>query len=289
MSVQEPLVRLFSFRSLGSTMDEARALVRSGFPGAAIVRTDTQTSGRGRIEGRRWLDSPGQSLLMTLLLPAGFDEGKALPLRVGLGIVRALENMEAAGGGCAGSEPSKGTPSFQGQPPKFWLKWPNDVLAQKAAGAVLTSKAPCGAAAYGKLCGILCERTEDRILIGIGVNLRRLKSSTASSMAQPDILPACLEETWGFLPAPFAELDSAARFVSRHVIDALSDSQWRSEYERRLWGRGSIVQFLAGHPQNPEPVRGTCAGVDEEGRLILDIQGEQKAFASGEIASLRLV
>lgn len=279
MSVQEPLVRLFSFRSLGSTMDEARALARSGFPGAAIVRADTQTSGRGRIEGRRWLDDPGQSLLMTLLLPAGFDEGRALPLRAGLGVVRALENAGAAGLGCAGSVPSKGTPSFQGQPPKFWLKWPNDVLAQKAADA----------AAYGKLCGILCERTEDRILIGIGVNLRRLKSSTASSMAQPDILPACLEETWGFLPAPFAELDSAARFVSRHVIDALSDSRWRSEYERRLWGRGSIVQFLAGHPQNPEPVRGTCAGVDEEGRLILDIQGEQKAFASGEIASLRLV
>ncbi len=279
MPVQEPLVRLFSFRSLDSTMDEARALARRGFSGAAIVRADTQTSGRGRIEGRRWLDSPGQSLLMTLLLPAGFDEARALPLRAGLGVVRALESVEPAEAGCAGSVSSKDNPSFQGQSSEFWLKWPNDVLVQKAAGA----------AGYGKLCGILCESTEGRILIGIGVNLRRLEHSTVSPMGQPDILPACLEETWGFLPPPFVELNSAAHHVARHVIDALSDSQWRSEYERRLWGKGSNVQFLAGHPQNPEPVRGTCVGVDEEGRLILDIQGEQKAFASGEIASLRLV
>ncbi len=259
-------------------MDEARSLARSGFSGAAIVRADTQTSGRGRIEGRRWIDAPGQSLLMTLLLPAGFDEGKALPLRVGLGVVRALENVGSSGLGDGSMSPEPNA-SLASQQPKFWLKWPNDVLVQKAAGA----------AAYGKLCGILCESTEGRILIGIGVNLRRLEYSTVSSLGQPDILPACIEETWGFLPAPFVELDGAARFVARHVTDALSDSQWRSEYERRLWGKGSTVQFLAGHPQNPDPVRGICVGVDGEGSLILDIGGEQKAFASGEIASLRLV
>lgn len=280
MSVQEPLFRLFSFQSLGSTMDEARTLARRGFSEAAIVRADTQTSGRGRIEGRRWVDSPGQSLLMTLLLPAGFDEGRALPLRVGLGVVRALERVSPTGGGSSGTGPAATSPD-----PEFWLKWPNDVLAWKSAGAAFSPATPCGAAEYGKVCGILCESAGGRILIGIGVNLRR----AAPAHPQPDIQPACLEEAWGFLPPTFGELDSAAHFVARHVTDALSDPQWRSEYERRLWGRGSTVQFLAGHPQSPESVQGTCVGIDQEGRLILDIGGEQKTFASGEIASLRVV
>lgn len=285
MLVQEPLFRLFPFRSLGSTMDEARALARRGFSGAAIVRADTQTSGRGRIGGRRWVDSPGQSLLMTLLLPAGFNEGQALPLRAGLGVVRALERVSPAGCRPAGCGSSGTEPAAQSPSPEFWLKWPNDVLARKSAGAAFSPAAPSGAAGYGKLCGILCESAGGRILIGIGVNLRR----AAPAQPQPDIQPACLEETWGFLPPPFGELDGAAQFVARHVTDALSDPRWRSEYERRLWGLGSTLRFLAGHPQSPESVQGTCVGVDGEGRLILDIGGEQKTFASGEIASLRLV
>jgi len=262
-------------------MDEARSLARSGFSGAAIVRADTQTAGRGRIEGRRWVDAPGQSLLMTLLLPVGFAEGQALPLRVGLGVVRALERIEAAKVGGAGSMPLEPGSSVSSQDPTFWLKWPNDVLVQKSVNT----------AEYGKLCGILCENTEGRILIGIGMNLRRLEGKIdkiVSMQHQPDLPPACLEEAWKGLPEVFSELDRAAHFVAGHVIEALLDSRWRSEYERRLWGRGSTVQFLAGHPEHSTPVLGTCIGIDEGGRLILDIGGAHQTFVSGEIASLRV-
>jgi biotin-(acetyl-CoA carboxylase) ligase len=216
---------------------------------------------------------------MTMLLPAGFADGEALPLRVGLGVVRALEIVGTTAPEDAGSARSAPTVTFESQWPKFWLKWPNDVLVQKNADRV----------EYGKLCGILCEKAEGRILIGIGVNVRRLEDKIVSAQSQPGIPPVCLEETWGVLPEVFAELDIAAHFVARHVADALSDSRWRVEYERRLWRRGSTVQFLAGHPESPTPVLGTCMGVDEGGRLMLDIGGALKTFASGEIASLRPV
>jgi BirA family biotin operon repressor/biotin-[acetyl-CoA-carboxylase] ligase len=260
-------------------MDGARALAQENFSGAAIVRADTQTSGRGRIEGRKWIDAPGQSLLMTILLPADFKEVEALPLRAGLGVVRALERGRAAS-----LRPAPESPGAE-----FLLKWPNDVLARlhfRTERAGKSAEPPdAGAVKYGKLCGILCESAGGRILIGIGMNLREVPQG----QPHPDMPPASLEASWGALPPPFDNLDEAAHYMGQHVIDTLSDPWWHSEYERRLWGRGSTLQFLGGHPQSPEPVRGICAGVDGEGRLILDVGGERKIFASGEIASLRLV
>jgi len=217
-------------------------------------------------------------------MPADFDEGKALPLRVGLGVARAMEQGRVSGLG----------PAAEGSGAEFLLKWPNDVVvrfqspmgpARKGTGEAFSPTAPRGPAEYGKLCGILCESAGGRILIGIGVNLYRMPRPQASSGIQP----AGLEEVWGILFPPFDALDDAARFVALRVAEALADPQWHSEYERRLWGRGSSVQFLAGHPESPEPVQGTCVGIDGEGRLVLDVGGERKAFASGEIASLRLV
>jgi len=195
-----------------------------------------------------------------------------------------METVKVEGAESVLSEPGS---SVSSQHPTFWLKWPNDVLVQKSTDA----------AGYGKLCGILCENTEGRILIGIGMNLRRLEDKIdkiVSMQHQPDLPPACLEEAWKELPEVFSELDRAAHFVAGHVIEALLDSRWRSEYERRLWGRGSTVQFLAGHPQHPTPVRGTCIGVDEGGRLILDIGGAQKPSSQAKsrhcrVAKLRLV
>ncbi|GAB6276743.1 MAG: biotin--[acetyl-CoA-carboxylase] ligase [Rectinema sp.] len=279
MPAQEPLLQLFSFPSLGSTMDEARALAREGFTGAAIVRADTQTSGRGRIEGRTWVDAPGQSLLMTILLPTEFKEAKALPLRAGLGVVRALEQKRAASPRPAAERPGA----------EFLLKWPNDVLVQphpqREPGGRSAAAIPRDGAAYGKLCGILCESAQGRILIGIGMNLR----SPPSVRSHSGLQPANLEETWGCLPPPFDNLDNAAHYVAQQFIDTLSDPQWHSEYERRLWGRGLTLQFLAGHPRSPERMQGICVGIDEDGALILNIEGEKKTFTSGEIASLRLV
>jgi BirA family biotin operon repressor/biotin-[acetyl-CoA-carboxylase] ligase len=285
MPAQEPLFQLFSFPCLGSTMDEARALAREGFTGAAIVRADTQTSGRGRIGGRTWVDAPKLSLLMTILLPADFKEAKALPLRAGLGVVRALEETAALNETVMIQRDGK--PAARSY--KFRLKWPNDVLVQphpqREPGERSAAAIPRDGAAYGKLCGILCESAQGRILIGIGMNLR----SPPPVRSHSGLQPASLEETWGCLPPPFDNLDEAAHYVAQQVIDTLSDPQWHSEYERRLWGRGSTLQFLAGHPQSPERMQGMCVGIDEDGALILNIEGEKKTFTSGEIASLRLV
>jgi biotin-(acetyl-CoA carboxylase) ligase len=267
-------IALFSYPSLSSTMDEARRLAASGFPKAAIVRADTQTSGRGRVPGRSWDDVPGCSLLMTIILPSSLEGIPALPLRAGLGVIRALENAIAL------SFPQIHAALIIHQPQVLLLKWPNDIIANYENG-------------YGKLCGILCESSAGRSFIGIGLNLKRSALSTAQGFAEPHSLsatfskfpPMSVEELCGALPSGFETLDNAARAVTRGVFDALIDPWWKEAYEARLWRRGERLRFLAGHPENPTPIEGVCEGVEEDGSLKMNIDGISRTFASGEISS----
>jgi len=260
-------------------MDEARRILQKGLvKDIAIVRADTQTAGRGRIEGRTWSDMPKHSLLMTMILPKSYKNIAAIPLRSGLGIVWALErSLEAA------SLDTQASPNpivnhgkyGQEQKPYFSLKWPNDIVVPLSADS----------GRFGKLCGILYEQTIDNVFIGIGLNL--LKSSYSG--LQTDLSPFSLEEALGFVPQAFSNLDNAACSITEHVLKELHNPNWHSEYEHRLWGLGAPMRFLIGHPQLAQEVDGICEGIDENGSLILSNNGEKRTFVSGEISLLRPV
>lgn len=122
-----------------STNDVLRRRGLAGAPAGATAIAEHQTGGRGRL-GRPWVAPPGQGLLISVLLRPG-EAGQAaaagaLPLRVGLAVVRALQ--EAAG-------------------IRTCIKWPNDVLAGGR-----------------KLAGILCEAAGDFVVAGIGINVHQL-------------------------------------------------------------------------------------------------------------------
>ncbi|MFW5995394.1 MAG: biotin--[acetyl-CoA-carboxylase] ligase, partial [Spirochaetia bacterium] len=116
-----------------STMELADRLLESrelGFGG--VVVTDHQTQGQGT-HGRNWEDTPGASLLVTLILDPAWTAG-LLPLRIGLAVIDML-----AAQGLDGLE----------------LKWPNDCLCREQ-----------------KIAGVLCRSSSRRTLAGIGVNVR---------------------------------------------------------------------------------------------------------------------
>lgn len=240
---------MLSLPIVSSTMDEARRIAEEGFPDAMLVRADTQSAGRGRLAGRQWVDAPGSSLLATMLMPLGFRMVEALPLRAGLGILRALE-----------LETGK----------SLLLKWPNDILAPPQ---------------WGKLCGVLCENSRGRILIGFGINIRK----SAYAKANPSFPATSIEELCGFVPSAFSDLDAVAQRVAYSIMRALQDSAWHEAYESRLWARGASVQFDAGHPEAPIRIKGILEGVDDEGNLILRIDGQRKIFSSGELSHLRSI
>ena len=109
-------------------------LLPAGAPEGALVTADEQTAGRGRL-GRRWLAPAGTSLLCSLQLRPAV-ESERLPELTGVAALACLEAIAAL----TGLEPV--------------LKFPNDVLVGER-----------------KVAGVLAEAREERVVLGIGVNV----------------------------------------------------------------------------------------------------------------------
>lgn len=123
-----------------STQDLAREVLQSPPVQIRAVVAEHQTAGRGRY-GNRWLDTPGESLLMTLLLPLQVgesDRAGQLAFVLALAVADALREQAGLA---------------------VQFKWSNDVLVNRR-----------------KLAGILIETASDAhqqmwALAGVGVNL----------------------------------------------------------------------------------------------------------------------
>ena len=103
-----------------------------------VFTADFQTAGRGRLD-HKWLSPPKTNLMMSAVLSVaglGPEHVATLPLVVGLSVVKAVESL------------------LRGALASVMLKWPNDVYVDGR-----------------KVAGILCERVDDRIIVGVGVNV----------------------------------------------------------------------------------------------------------------------
>jgi len=117
-------------------------------PEGAVVATDHQTAGRGRL-GRVWEDVPGRSILMSVLLRprAPMPLWPELSLVAGEAVARALRTET----GLAAS-----------------LRHPNDVVV-----------------AGRKLVGVLPEASSGRVVLGIGVNVNQTADELPVDTAKP--------------------------------------------------------------------------------------------------------
>lgn len=121
-----------------STQLTAFALAGAGAPSGSVILAAMQRRGRGRA-GRSWIATPGDALLMSIMLrrPADALPPTWLSMAAGLAVIRAVEDDTL--------RPA--------------LKWPNDVLIddRKVAGILIESR----------ILG-----SERIVVIGIGVNVR---------------------------------------------------------------------------------------------------------------------
>lgn len=123
-----------------STQELAREILQSPPVQIRAVVAEHQTAGRGR-HGNRWLDTPGESLLMTLLFPLQPQDvarASQLAFVIALAVADALRAQTGL---------------------SVHFKWSNDVLVNKR-----------------KIAGILIETAYDAhqqpwALVGVGVNL----------------------------------------------------------------------------------------------------------------------
>jgi len=243
-------VRVHHLEVTASTMDDAReGAARGDLPGTAYVAA-AQSAGRGR-EGRSWVSEPGAGLWVTYFLEVPAP-GSLVSIAAGLAVADAIE--ATAGLECD-------------------LKWPNDVQ-------------------YGgrKLCGILAEAStvggEDAVMevyLGIGINLR-----TPEGMPEDVLAIATSIEQEG-RPAPAREVLLAALSSALEVrlqgierdpagiLDA-----WRAQ----LVTLGKRVRLsLPGGGS----VEGDAVDVEADGALVLDVDGERRAFRAGDVTQTRAV
>ena len=125
--------------TIDTTQRRARELVEQGDRRYDAVCADHQTAGRGR-QGAQWLDAPGQSLLVSLIL---WDAPLPEPVGI-LGVCASLATADAL------------EAHYPDLPP-LRLKYPNDLLLHGR-----------------KLGGVLAEVVEGVAVVGVGVNLSQM-------------------------------------------------------------------------------------------------------------------
>jgi BirA family biotin operon repressor/biotin-[acetyl-CoA-carboxylase] ligase len=114
-------------------------LAEEGASPGTLVLADAQTAGRGRF-GRLWRSDPHAGIWLTVIeRPIDVLALEVLPLRVGLAIARALDELS---------------------PAPVYVKWPNDIYVadKKIAGILVEARWRDGSPAW--------------IAIGVGINLR---------------------------------------------------------------------------------------------------------------------
>lgn len=249
--VRELLDPLEILLSVDSTNSYVAALPAKTPGSVQVCVAEVQNAGRGR-RGRRWIAPFGCGICMSLgwqfaEAPPTFS---ALSLAVGVAAARALHRLGVEGVG---------------------LKWPNDLMWQQR-----------------KLGGILIEMRGEsagpaHVVIGLGINVR-MPASVRITLAEQQaalisdvheimrertptrnaLVAALVEETVSMLQA-FGQHGFAPFVEEWRGLDTLADAP---------------VRVISGS----ETTFGHARGVDVDGTLLLDVEGELRRFASGEVS-----
>jgi BirA family biotin operon repressor/biotin-[acetyl-CoA-carboxylase] ligase len=243
------LAELEVFQSIGSTNTYLLGQPPPEIGRFRAALTDDQTSGRGR-HNRRWLSPRGSGLCVSVAYTFGKQPGHlpVLTLALGAGIVTALDGLGIAG---------------------VKLKWPNDIFALGA-----------------KLGGMLTEVQSTKgtgvtVVAGIGLNIDL-----------PEQLRSVNEPGWAHRAIDLKTIvaDYPPReLLAAGLISALIDSAMTFEesgfgafsgaWQRLDWLRGRDIVVDLGERQ----ITGVAAGIDSDGALLVDAEGERVRVISGSI------
>ena len=289
--------RLEFLATAGSTNDELRTAATgadaAAWPHGAVIVTDDQTSGRGRL-GRTWSAPTGKTLAISVLLrpelPGGApfpSEGYGwIPLIAGAAMTEAVRRAVegAASARADDAEEDDGTGGVEVE-----LKWPNDVLVSgyKVCG-ILSELVPPSTGSGTPPTGSGTPPTGSgtpAVVVGAGLNLtldeHDLPTLTSTSLllvtgVQPDADRVLADYLGTFLSLVRAFAEHGADAAASGIADRVSS----------LCGTlGAEVRVQL--PGGPE-LLGMAERLDADGRLLVrDRNGEAQAVAAGDVTHLR--
>lgn len=236
------------FATVTSTMDVAEEAALANAPEGLVIAAEEQTHGRGR-RGRAWSSPPGAGLYLTFVFrpPLGAAAASVLPLlTLGAGVA-VREAVRRASGFVAD------------------LKWPNDLMVGGR-----------------KLAGILSEgmdigSPDQIVLVGIGINVLSAShpediaaraTSLESELGRAIDRGLLLEELLVAVPHAYDDLRLG------NADDILRS--WRSASPSAVGHRVEWQDLRGVH-------RGTTAGVDESGALLVNTNLGIERVLAGEL------
>lgn len=271
--------RLVWLESTGSTNEVLVAAATGAdaatWPDLAVVATDDQVAGRGRL-GRTWTAPAGASLAISVLLRPVDAAGAAIPLErwgmlpllAGVAMSRVVGRLVAASHGR--------TDGADTGPGRVALKWPNDVLIGER-----------------KVCGILGELLPGGagLVIGSGVNLtlsaEDLPTPTATSLVLAGVGDVSADAV---LAGYLSDLTSLYERWCAHGGDPVASGLLAAATEcSATLGRAVRVELPGG-----ELRVGVARALDETGRLVIDLtdgsadpEGAPLVVSAGDVTHLR--
>jgi BirA family biotin operon repressor/biotin-[acetyl-CoA-carboxylase] ligase len=231
-----------------STNADVATAARAGAAEGLVVIAEQQSMGRGRLD-RGWEAPARAGILLSVLLRPRVDVAAwpLIPLLTGLAVVEAV----LAVGQVEAS-----------------LKWPNDIIVDGL-----------------KIGGVLAERVDDAVVVGIGLNVstRRdeLPVDTATSLA---LIGGATDRE---IIAKEVLRALARRYTAWHDTGGATESVIPAYRERcETIGHHVEVELPGG-----QAVTGLASGIDDSGRLIVrnDSTGDEQAWLVGDVTHVRKV
>jgi BirA family biotin operon repressor/biotin-[acetyl-CoA-carboxylase] ligase len=228
-----------------STNDVAKELTKSETFEGTFVVANFQTKGRGR-QDRSWEAPKNSSIFMSIILkPNNQKEIGWIPLLVGLSLFKSLE-----------SETRK----------IVKIKWPNDLVIVEAEEVF-------------KFAGILIEKHNDYIIVGVGINFDQqqnelpiknatsLKSFLQNDLSKESIIAQFISEL-------------GARWVEENNAQSSPTPSLVREYKTNCLTIGS--QIIAQLPGG-ENIKAKAVDISQTGELIIETTDGLRNLSSADI------
>jgi BirA family biotin operon repressor/biotin-[acetyl-CoA-carboxylase] ligase len=231
------------FGQVESTNDLAIAQLPN-YPNDSVfaITADEQVRGRGRLQ-REWHSPFGAGIALSVSIPIKLFacDISAIPLLVGIAANKCLKDLGA----------------------NAKLKWPNDLMIE------------VGPKEFKKIGGILVQRQDDCVIVGIGINVDlegdELPTKDATSLSVIGI-----ETT--------RENLIAVILVELERVTKLSLEDWLPLYAQDSSTIGTQVSVAR---RSDSQVTGKAVAVLKSGELLLDTEDGRIEITSGDVLQVR--
>jgi BirA family biotin operon repressor/biotin-[acetyl-CoA-carboxylase] ligase len=206
------------------------------------ITADEQIKGRGRLQ-REWHSPFGAGIALSVAVPSRFFscDVSAIPLLVGIAANACLKDLGV----------------------NAKLKWPNDLMTETQSGELK------------KLGGILIQRHNDYVVIGIGINV----------YIEDDELPTDNATSLALIGVHTSRESLIAALLTRiELVTKLTSEEWLSLYSQDSSTIGVEVSVAL---RSDSIVTGKAVAVLKSGELLLDTEDGRIEVASGDVLQVR--